>query len=277
MKGNPAQPVAPIQLAILDMYDGVPNQGMRCIQEIVDRYADQLDWKVFDVRGKAELPDLNYDVFISTGGPGSPHDGDGNWDVRYYEWLNEIWTWNQQNRRKEKYVFFICHSFQMACKFFEVAEVTQRKSQSFGTFPCHLTDVGIDDPGFQGLDNPFWIADFRHWQVVQPNLERLESLGAEILALEKIRPHVPLERAVMSIRFSEAFFGTQFHPEADPAGMLDHFKDPERQASIIEEHSEEKYQRMIRDLKDPRKLQRTQGIVIPRFLEQAIEKIKAAR
>lgn len=262
-----------IRLAILDMYDGVSNQGMRCIQEIVNRFESQISWDVFDVRGKAQTPDMSYDIFISTGGPGSPHDGDGHWDVCYYEWLDKVWQWNQMDREDKKHVFFICHSFQMACKFFEIAEVTERNSQSFGTFPCHMTPDGFDDPGFNGLPSPFWVADFRHWQVVQPKMERLESIGAKILALEKIRPHIPLERAIMAVRFSAEVFGTQFHPEGDPKGMLDHFIDPKRRKSIIEEHSEEKYLRMIHDLNNSGKLQLTQDIIIPLFLYRALQKI----
>ena len=263
----------PIRLAILDMYDGVPNQGMRCIQEIVSRYDSQLSWEVFDVRDKAETPDMSFDIYISTGGPGSPYDGDGHWDVRYYEWLDAVWKWNQKDGEDKKHVFFICHSFQMACKYFQVAEISIRKSQSFGTFPCRMTTDGFEDPGFKGLSSPFWVADFRHWQVVEPKMKRLDSMGARILALEKIRPHIPLERAIMAIRFSREIFGTQFHPEADPKGMLDHFLDPQRRKSVIEEHSEEKYSRMIRDLNDPSKLQLTQDIVIPLFLNHSIQKI----
>jgi GMP synthase-like glutamine amidotransferase len=45
-------------------------------------------------------------------------------------------------------------------------------------------------------------------------------LGVTILRLEKERPHVNLERAIMAIRFSKEVFGTQFHPEADGEGML---------------------------------------------------------
>ena len=40
-------------------------------------------------------------------------------------------------------------------------------------------------------------------------------MGAKILCIEKERPHVPYERAVMGIRFNEYMIGTQFHPEAD--------------------------------------------------------------
>jgi len=260
-----------LRLAILDMYDNTPNQGMRCIQEISQRFEGQIDYDVFDVRGTAQVPDLSYDIFISTGGPGSPLDGDGVWDKHYFDWLDKVYDWNRAGNQPKKYVIFICHSFQMACKHFEVGEVTERNSMSFGTFPVHMTDAGVAEPLFQGLTNPFWVADFRSWQVIQPDLGRLEEMGAEILALEKIRPHVPLERALMSIRFSPEMFGVQFHPEADPEGMIIHFNDPERKEKVISEHGEDKYYRMINDLGDTNKLKLTHDIILPQFLNRSIQ------
>lgn len=53
-------------------------------------------------------------------------------------------------------------------------------------------------------------------------------MGASILAIEKARPHVPYERAMMALRFNENMIGTQFHPEADAIGMSLHLKTPER-------------------------------------------------
>lgn len=263
-----------LKLAILDLYDGTPNQGMRCIQEIVNRFQDQMDWELFDVRGKAEVPGLDFDIYISTGGPGSPLDGDGHWDRQYFDWLQAVWERNQLPGVNKKYVFFICHSFQMAVKHFELAEVTKRQSKSFGTFICHQTDTGLKDPIFAGLPNPFYVADFRDWQCVQPDMERMDEMGAQILALEKIRPHVPLERALMAIRFSPEIVGVQFHPEADPDGMLEHFREPERKDSIVEDYGKSKYQRMIDHLKDEDKIALTHEIVIPSFLNQAISHLK---
>lgn len=264
-----------LRLAILDMYDGTPNQGMRCIREIVERYRDELEYRVFDVRGKAELPDLSYDIFISTGGPGSPLDGDGHWDRQYFSWLDQVWEWNNTRTQGKKHIFFICHSFQMAVHHFGLSAVTRRKSQSFGTFRCHQTDAGVRDPLFDGLPNPFFIADFRHWQCVQPDEERFDEMGAQILALEKIRPHVPLERAIMAIRFSPEVVGTQFHPEADPAGMLDHFLAPERRQEIVDNHSEEKYLRMINHLNDPDKIGLTHDVILPAFINRSIGVIRS--
>ena len=41
-----------LKLAVLDMNNNEPNQGMRCIREIVAKYEDQLDWDEYDVRAK---------------------------------------------------------------------------------------------------------------------------------------------------------------------------------------------------------------------------------
>lgn len=264
----------PLKLAILDMYDGHTNQGMRCIDEIVNRYKHELDYRVFDVRGKAELPDTSYDIYISTGGPGSPFDGDGVWDKKYYDFIEELWNINQSGTDSKKYVFFICHSFQMACIHFDLGEITRRKSMSFGTFPTHLTDLGVAEPLFKGLDNPFWIADFRDWQVVQPKLERFEEIGAQILVLEKIRPSVPYERAIMAIRFSEEFFGVQFHPEADGNGMLQHFQELDKLKFIVNKYGKDKYATMITDLRHPDKIEKTNETILPNFLEKAIQSLK---
>ena len=62
-----------VRIAILDLYEGHPNQGMRCIHEIIDRWAtaNQLRTNIdsFEVRLENKLPDLSYDIYISTGGP----------------------------------------------------------------------------------------------------------------------------------------------------------------------------------------------------------------
>ncbi|MEZ4987055.1 MAG: GMP synthase [Saprospiraceae bacterium] len=257
------------RVAILDMYNGTPNQGMRCIHDILRTFSDRVEVAVFDVRGKAEVPSLDFDIYLSTGGPGDPREGDGHWDAKYYAWLQAVWTWNQYEEEK-KQVFFICHSFQMAVYHFGLAEVTERRSMSFGTFPVHLTEAGHRESVFEGLGSPFWAADFRHYQAIQPNEERMDALGASILALEKIRPHVPLERAIMAIRFSPNMIGVQFHPEADPEGMIAHFIEPERREAIIKEHGSEKYHRLLVDLRHPRRIMHTYSTILPQFIEQAI-------
>ncbi|QXD15423.1 hypothetical protein GQ464_000240 [Rhodocaloribacter litoris] len=273
-------PQTPVRVAVLDLYDNEPNEGMRAIREILaasDRryHGVPVTFDVFEARYRAEVPGLDYDVYVSSGGPGSPFDGEGKpWETAYFNWLERVWAHNSGTKDSKKYVFFICHSFQMMCRFFELGEVTQRRSPSFGILPVHLTEQGRKDWLFEGLPDPFYAADFRSWQVVQPHRERLRRLGARILALEKIRPHVDLERAVMAIRVSGEIVGTQFHPEADPPGMTKHFLKPERRAYVIEHHGEEKYRRILRRLQEPNALTRTHNAVLPNFIRHAVTNLR---
>ncbi|RYE17664.1 MAG: GMP synthase, partial [Sphingobacteriaceae bacterium] len=213
-----------IKVAIIDLYNGHPNQGMRCFQEILDKYKSQhqldLSYKVFDLRGNNEIPGIDFDIYISSGGPGSPLDSEGSvWENLYFDLIDQIQTHNNSDYPQKKYVLFVCHSFQLMCRHFDLGTVNQRHSTSFGILPIHQTAAGQQDPVFAGLPEPFYSVDSRDWQVIQPKPERFAALGATLLAIEKERPKVEWERCVMAIRFNEYFFGTQFHPEADPDGM----------------------------------------------------------
>ncbi len=266
-----------LNLAILDMYDGEPNQGMRCIIEIVQRFNKDLNYRVFDVRGNAEIPDIHdYDLFISTGGPGNPLEGDNNWDLKFFDFLDQIWIWNQQSEKK-KHILLICHSFQMACKHFGLGEISKRKSTSFGVMSIHKTKEGMNDCLFEDLDNPFWAVDSRDYQVLQPDKKKFKLLGAKVIALEKIRNHVEYERALMGIRFSEEMVGTQFHPEADPVSFLTHLKKNEVKEKIIAVKGKAKFRTMLEHLTDEDKIYRTNETLIPNFLRKSIEKIRSKK
>ncbi len=259
------------KVAILDMYDGTPNQGMRAITEILDQYQGVLQYTIFNVRGANELPGIEYDIFISTGGPGDPLEGDGIWDKNYFKLIDRIFAFNKNSEVHKKYLFIICHSFQMIANHMGIGKITKRNSMSFGTFPAHLTEAGKKDILLKNMVDPLWVADFRYYQLVEPNMAKLAELGAEILATEKIRPHIDLERAVMMIRYSNEIIATQFHPEGDAKGMLEHFQVEERKAQIIKEHGEEKYAQMIEDLNHPEKIQKTHDELIPGFLNRAVD------
>ena len=82
-----------IKVAILDMNNNAPNQGLRCIKEIVETFNEEVDFVIFDVRNKNEIPDTSYDIYISSGGPGSPLE-DGLWRKPYLELMQNIWNHN---------------------------------------------------------------------------------------------------------------------------------------------------------------------------------------
>jgi homoserine O-succinyltransferase len=264
-----------LKLAILDMYDGVPNEGMRCIRQLIQEFSDEIggcEVATFDVRGKQEVPAAeDYDIFLSTGGPGDPLDT-GTWGTAYFALIDRIFEINDSGQGR-KFLFLICHSFQMVSHHLGIGRVTRRRSTSFGTFPIHKTANGYDEPYFDLLPDPFWAVDSRDFQIISADLEQIDAIGAKVLCREKIRPHVPLERAVMAVRFSREVFGTQFHPEADAVGMLHYFQQPEKQKQIIHEHGYEKYQQMLNTLNDPDKILLTESVIIPTFLRDAYQKL----
>lgn len=266
----------PVKVAVLDLYNGVANQGMRCIREILNLFGEEhhldLSWDEFDVRGKNEMPDLSYDIFISSGGPGSPFDGEGQlWEEQYFNWLQQVLDWNQREEAEhKKHVFFICHSFQIACRYFNVGTVSKRKSTAFGVFPVHLMHTQVSEPVFDGLKDPFYAVDSRDYQVIQPDIKDLTQRGIRLLCIEKDRPHVPYERAIMAVRFNAYMIGTQFHPEADAPGMSMYLQTDEKKKTVIDNHGFDKWQSMIEHLGDPDKIMWTYAHILPNFLFRAV-------
>ena len=269
-----------IRIAILDMNEGFINQSMRCIREILNQFGEnnQLDlsWDEFEVRLEKQVPDLSYDIYISSGGPGSPLESEGSqWEKVYFSWLDKVERWNNNAAHvQKKQVFFICHSFQLVCRHYKIAKITKRKSTAFGVFPTHLLVDGKNETIFEGLKDPFYSVDSRDYQVTEPNHNKLHKMGASILAIEKDRPHVPLERAVMAIRFNENMIGTQFHPEADAIGMSLHLQTEEKKNTVIENYGIEKWQSMIDHLNDPEKIMWTYAHILPNFLYHAVESLQ---
>ena len=140
--------------------------------------------------------------------------------------------------------------------------------------PVHRIGMGLEEPLFEGLDEPFYVVDSREYQVVQPNRSKLHDFGANVICLEKFRPTIPLERAIMGIRFSKEMIGTQFHPEADPIGMAHYLKQEEKRKIVISHHGEDKYFEMLDHLYDDDKIKRTHNTILPKFLDFAIEELQ---
>jgi GMP synthase-like glutamine amidotransferase len=270
-----------IRVAVLDLYEGQANEGMRCIREILKQYGEQNQLNIirdeFEVRIHQQLPDLTYDVYISSGGPGSPLESENSeWEKKYFQWLHQVEKYNSNpGNLIKKHVLFICHSYQLACRHYNVAKVSKRRSTAFGVFPVHILHDSMDEAIFQGLNDPFYAVDSRDYQVTEPNHAMIHKTGATILAIEKERPHVPLERAIMAIRFNEYMIGTQFHPEADAVGMTMYLQREDKKKTVVESHGYEKWKSMIRHLNDPDKIRMTYSHIIPNFLNEAVNSLQS--
>ncbi|GAB0157859.1 hypothetical protein CHRYSEOSP005_31490 [Chryseobacterium sp. Alg-005] len=266
-----------IRMALLDLNNNHVNQGFRNIREISEAFQQSSEENVsiqtFDVRYKNEMPNIeDFDIFISSGGPGTPHKEGFEWEEKYGNFLDAVYEHNKYNENK-KYLFLICHSFQLASIHWELGNICKRKSYSFGVMPVHKTEEGEQEFLFKNLPDPFYAVDSRAYQFIEPDTARFEELGMKIVAIEKFRPHINLERAVMAVRFSDEIFGTQFHPEANPEGMLENLKDEKNKEAMIENFGMEKYLETLDRMDDEDKIILTRNQILPRFLQFAKKSI----
>lgn len=266
-----------IRIALLDMNNNHVNQGFRNIKEISEAFQQSSEEnviiKTFDVRFKDEMPEIgDFDIFISSGGPGTPHREGFEWEERFANFLDTVFEHNKYNEDK-KYLFLICHSFQLASIHWKLGNICKRKSYSFGVMPVHKTREGRDEFLFKNLPDPFYAVDSRAYQFIEPDHERFEELGMTVIAIEKFRPHINLERAVMAVRFSDEIFGTQFHPEASPEGLIENLKDDKNREAMIENFGMEKYLETMDRIDDEDKIILTRNQILPRFLQFAKKNI----
>lgn len=259
------------RIAILDFYNGEANQGMACLLRLVA--ASGAEAKVFDVRQKSELPSFDdFDHLISSGGPGDPHEVESfPWGDGFECLLNELSERNAAPSSVKKHAFLICHSYQMACIRWGLAEVTRRQSRAFGIYPMTKTPEGESDALLCELPDPFYVIDSREWQVVQPHSDAMQAHGSQVLAVERDRPHVPLERAAMMIRFTPEIVGTQFHPEGDEDSMHYYLNNPDRLQKMTEFAGERKVEKIKSHIGDAQKVNLTHNVLIPAFLRRALE------
>ncbi len=266
-----------MNIAVLDMYKGTPNEGMKGIHKILKEYKNSVNgetirYQVFDVRSTFELPNLDFDAYISSGGPGNPNfieeEGNHIWGERWNQLMMNIMDYNAQKTNSKKSVFLICHSFQMMCILTKIATVALRHSPSFGIYPMFKTHEGEIEKNFIPLPDPFYAVDSRNYQVLNPDLEYMKSKNMKILAYEKSRPHISYDPAVMSVRFSNEIIGTQFHPEADPENLKRLFLTTTKKDEVIKEHSEAKYVDILNSIENPERITKTFENILPFFLDQ---------
>jgi GMP synthase-like glutamine amidotransferase len=266
-----------VRIALLDMNNNQVNQGFKNIKEISENFQKQSEENIsitgFDVRHKNEIPNIeDFDLFISSGGPGDPHREGFEWEQKFADLLDAVYEHNKHNDAK-KYLFLICHSFQLASIHWGLGNICKRRSYSFGVQPIHKTEEGEEEFLFKNLPDPFYAVDSRAYQFIEPNVERFEELGMKMVAIEKSRPHIDLERAIMAVRFSDEIFGTQFHPEANPDGMIENLKDEKNKEAMIENYGMEKYLETVDRINDEDKIVLTQSQILPRFLSDAKKNI----
>ncbi len=265
----------PFRLCLVDMNDGHVNQAMRCLRTIsanffrrVQQANPGVSCELVEVSPRNTEDDIpqGCDLYLSSGGPGSPFDGDGKtWVNRYYRFLDELAEDAEEGGADQRALFAVCYSFEMVVRHFKVAAVQPRTERKFGVMPIYTTPEGQEHPLFAPFADRLFAFEHRNWEAVDLDTRRLAALGGQLLAQES-RDGVSKGRAVLGLDVTAGVEAVQFHPEADRAGVVSWVSRPDQAAAFRATYGEFTYNAMLRTLDDPRRLARTYALVIPGWL-----------
>ena len=264
----------PFRLCIVDMNDGHVNQAMRCFRTIASRFFKRVTHANPAVR--CELVEVSprnteddippADLYLSSGGPGSPFDGDGKeWVNRYYRFLDNVVDAADDGGPEQQALFAVCYSFEMIIRHFKVATMAPRSERKFGVMPVYMTDEGQEHPLTSPFADRLFAFEHRNWEAVGLDESALARHGGTLLARES-RDGFSKGEALMAFDFAPGVEGVQFHPEADRPGVMAWVARPDQAAAFKEAYGITTYERMVKTVDDPMRLARTFALMIPGFL-----------
>ena len=265
----------PFRLCLVDMNDGHVNQAMRCLRTISAAFFRRITQanpgvacellEVSPRNTEDEIPE-NADLYLSSGGPGSPFDGDGKqWVNRYYRFLDLVADSAEDGGPDQQALFAVCYSFEMIVRHFKIAVMQPRTERKFGVMPIYMTPEGQEHPLLAPFADRLFAFEHRNWEAIDLDMRKLAALGGQLLARES-RDGVSKGRAVLGVDVTSGIEAVQFHPEADRAGVVSWVSRPDQAAAFRATYGDVTYQAMLRTLDDPRRLARTYALVIPGWL-----------
>jgi hypothetical protein len=258
------------------MNNGVPNEAVRCFRRLLDGFATRVRsanprlsvlLEHVQPRNLGELPSKRSDLVLSSGGPGSPHDGwDEPWCRGYRVFLDRLLDRAAQSPERAPVAFLVCHSFEIAIQHFRLAEMTRRQDLKFAIFPAYLTEEGQQADFLQPFAERLFVWEHRRWQAVGLDAARLRHHHGAVLARESRPGQKDKGEALLALRFGPGLEGTQFHPEADRPGVLAWIHRPEHKAALRDAYGNSLLERMMKTLDDPARLARTYALLVPGWL-----------
>jgi homoserine O-succinyltransferase/O-acetyltransferase len=277
----------PLRLSLVDMNNGVPNEAVRCFRRLLDAFAARvraanprlsISLEHVQPRNLGELPSQKADLILSSGGPGSPHDGwDEPWCTGFRTFLDSILERTAQHPETAPQAFVVCHSFEIAIQHFRFAEMTRRQDLKFAIFPAYLTEEGEKADYLKPFGERLFVWEHRRFQAVGLDIPRLRAQGGALLARESRPGQTDKGEALLGLRFGPGLEGTQFHPEADRPGVLAWIHRPEHTAALRDAYGNSLLERMMKTLDDPGRLARTYALLIPGWLTSRFNRLAAQR
>ena len=274
-------------MCIVDMNDGHENQAIRCFRLLCTEFHKhvrksnpeiELEIEHVSVRDKNELPPRDCDLYVSSGGPGSPFEGDGKpWVKGYYDFLDHIVDDNQRRGPAAKALFGVCYSFEMIVRHFEVATMAPRASRKFGVMPVYTTRAGREHPLLHIFGDRLFAFEHRNWEAIDLQEAQLAKLGGKLLARESREGQDDKGTAILGLDVTPGVETVQFHPEADRAGVVAWVRRPDQAAAFREAYGDETYERMLKTLDDPSRIARTFSMLIPGWMVRKFNAMAADR
>ena len=277
-----------LRLSLVDMNNGVPNEAIRCFRRLFGGFTARVraanpglsvQLEHVQPRNLGELPSLDVDLMLSTGGPGSPHEGwDERWCTGYRHRLDRLMDRVARRQNDDgPAAFLVCHSFEIAVEHFRFATMTPRKTRKFAIFPAYLTPEGRRTDFLRPFGDRLFVWEHRRWQAVDLDRARLEAQGGALLAFESRPGRTDKGEALLGFRFGPGLEGTQFHPEADRPGVMAWIERPEHAEALQDAYGHSLYARMMKTLADPTRLARTYALLIPGWLTERFNRLARAR
>ncbi|MBI5548702.1 MAG: hypothetical protein HY901_32880 [Deltaproteobacteria bacterium] len=271
-----------LKICYVDMCNGLTNQAGRCFRRLIDGLKAkavaknpglEFDFVHVQPRNLGELPDRTADLFLSSGGPGSPYDGyEDPWCTGYRSFLDWAVERNQKDPQRAPQILAVCHSFELATIHFEVAQVAMRPSgRKFGVMPAYVTPEAIDHVLFKPFGERLFVWEHRFWEAVHLDEKRLKELNGKVLARESRPGRIDKGQSLLAFDFAPGIMGTQFHPEADRQGLMAWVYSPEHAGEFKKAYGEPLYQRMLKTLEDPSRVARTFAIFVPSWLHDRFD------
>lgn len=266
---------ARLRVGIVDMNAGHKNEAIRCLGVLIDQFASrvrvenpglEIERVHVSPRDKGEAPPDDCHLYLCSGGPGSPFDGDGEqWVDDFSAFLDGVVDDNIAKNDRGKAAFCICHSFQMAVRHFGVAEVAPRSSRKFGVMPIYTTEEGRNHPLLSPFADRLFSFEHRNWEAIGLDQSKLDRLGGTLLARES-RDGVSKGAALMALDFGGGVEAVQFHPEADRPGVMAWVARPDQAEAFKLAYGVVTYERMLKTLDNPMRLARTFALTIPGWM-----------
>jgi len=276
-----------LKLCLVDLNNGVPNEATRCFRRVFDAFSLRaaaanpgLRFELVHVqpRNLGELPHPDSDFVLSSGGPGAPTDGwDDPWCTGYRHFLDRVVELNRAGHARAPSMFAVCHSFEISVLHFGIARMPQRARLKFGVFPAYPTEAGTDTAFLVPFGDRLFAWEHRRFEAVDEDAARLSALGGRVLARESREGGPDKGRSLMAVEFAPGPSGTQFHPEADRAGVLAWIKREEHAEAVREQYGDHLYEKMLSTLADPTRLARTFAVLLPTWLAERFDLMAARR